>query len=189
MRVRHLLFFVLLIAFASSGCIFSPDNDDEPPPPPPAPECVTATSPDQVMQVFREVYAGRQLDCYRQLLSEDYLFIDQDGGTDTYDDEIRIADKMFNGLEGNTSIIISDITIEQLLPQNVWVATPANDPNFGGFTDSQYRAYVVHIKFQVSGQNLILQVQGPVIYYVKNEGDDENPDYKILGMVDQTYGQ
>ncbi len=186
MNARHLLFFILLVAFAGSGCIFSPD-DDEQPPPQIEPECTTATSPDQAMSVFQTVYAGRLLDCYRDLLSTDYLFIDQDGGFDNYDDEMRIANKMFNGLEGENAIIISDITIDRLDPQGVWTATPANDPNFGGFTDSQYRQYLVDFKFQVSGQNLILRVQGPVLYYVKDDGEG-SPDFKILGMVDATYG-
>jgi hypothetical protein len=186
MKVRHLLFFTLLVAFATSGCIFSPDSDEDTPPPPP-PECTTATSPDEAMQVFRTVYAGRSLECYRELLSEEYLFIDQAGGFDNYDEEIRIANKMFNGLEGENNFIISDITIDRLEPQGVWTQTPENDPNFGGFPQSQYRNYLVDFKFSISGQNLILRVQGPVLYYVLDEGGD-SPDFKILGMVDATYG-
>jgi hypothetical protein len=186
MRIRHLLFFILLVAFAASGCIFSPDNDDQSQQQPP-PECTVATSADAAMQVFRDVYAARNLDCYRKLLSRDYLFIDQDGGFDNYDDEIRIADKMFNGLEGDNQIIISDITIDRLEPRGVWTQTPANDPNFGGFSDSQYRQYIVDFSFAVSGQNLILRVQGPVLYYVEDVGES-SPDFKILGMVDATYG-
>jgi hypothetical protein len=46
----------------------------------------------------------------------------------------------------------------------------------------------VDIKFSIQGQNLILRVQGPVLYYVLDEGADGESDFRILGMVDATYG-
>jgi hypothetical protein len=186
MKVRHLLFCVLLAAFAASGCIFSPDDDSETPDPGDQ-ECATAKSADEVIQIFREVYAGRDLDCYRELLSEEYLFIAQDGSQDNYDEEIAIADRMFNELAGDGNIVISDITIDLLRPEGVWTQTPANDPNFGGFPESQYRQYTVDFSFHISGQNLRYRVQGPVLYFVQDEGEG-SPDFKLLGMVDSTYG-
>lgn len=188
MTFRHLLFAVLLVAFAASGCIFSPDPDPDPPAPPVI-ECTTATSPDEAMAAFKTAYEGRSLDCYRELLSESYLFIPQDDQASYgYDIEIDIARKMFEGLEGENGFVIQDITIDLLDPQGVWTETPANDPNFGGLADSQYRNYIVDIKFAISGQNLILRVEGPVLYYVTNEGTEDEPDFKILGMVDATLG-
>jgi hypothetical protein len=181
-----LLFFVLLVAFATTGCIFSPDDDSEAKPPP-APACETAQSADDVIEIFGEVYAARNLDCYRKLLSQEYLFISQDGTFDNYDEEIAIAEKMFNELVGEGGIVISDITIDLLQPEGVWTQTPENDPNFGGFPQSQYRQYTVDFSFHIAGQNLRYRVQGPVLYYVLDEGDG-SPNFKLLGMVDATYG-
>jgi hypothetical protein len=186
MKLHRLLFCVLLAAFAASGCIFSPDESEDTPPPPPA-TCTTATSPDQCMEVFREVYANMNLDCYSKLLSQEYLFIPQEGASYGFDVEIEIARKMFDGVAGENNFVIQSIAIDQLEPQGVWRATPANDPNFGGYPESQYRNYLVDIKFSIQGQNLILRVQGPVLYYVLDEGAD-GQDFKILGMVDATYG-
>ena len=109
MTFRHLLFAVLLVAFAASGCIFSPDPDPDPPAPPVI-ECTTATSPDEAMAAFKTAYEGRSLDCYRELLSESYLFIPQDDQASYgYDIEIDIARKMFEGLEGENGFVIQDI--------------------------------------------------------------------------------
>ena len=186
MRLRHLLFLLLVTAFGASGCIFSPNDDDKPEPPPPLDVC--AESPDAAIQSFRQIYSQRDLDAYRELLSRDYKWIPQDGEIYNYDVEIEVATKMFTNLPGETNVIISDIAVDQLDPQGVWQPTPDNDPNFGGFTDSQYRNYIVDIKFSLQGQNLIYRVQGPVLYYVMAEDVDGETCYKILGMVDATYG-
>ncbi len=45
---------------------------------------------------------------------------------------MAIANKMFNGIAGESDYIISDISIDVLEPQGVWTDTPANDPYFGG---------------------------------------------------------
>ena len=186
MKLRHLMFFLLLIAFAASGCIFSPDDDDGGDSTPPV-TCKTAQNADKAMEIFREVYAGRQLDCYRKLLSEDYLFVERNGDITNFDTEMVIAEKMFNGVAGQNNYIIADISIDILDPQGVWTDTPGNDPDFGGFPESQYRTYIVHIEFVIQGENLTLLVDGPVTFFVMNEGTD-SPDFKILGMRDLTHG-
>jgi hypothetical protein len=188
MHLRHLLFVLLLAAFATSGCIFSPDDDSGGDPPPPV-EFVPAESPDEVMQKFEEIYEDRNLDFYRELLSEGYLFVPQDDAASYgYEVEINILDKMFNEIAGENGFVIQDISVVQLDPQGVWQDTPANDPNFGSATDSQYRTYIVQIDFSIAGQNLILRVQGPVIYYVRAEQDGDQTVYRLLGMVDATFG-
>ncbi len=188
MKLRHLLFTVLLVAFATSGCIFSPDDDGGGDPPPPV-EFEPAESPDQVMEKFVEIYGDKNLDFYRRLLSTNYLFIPQDdAGSYNFDTEIDIVDKMFNEIAGSNGFVISDIDVVQMDPQGVWTETPANDPNFGGLSGSQYRTYIVQIDFNISGQNLVLRVQGPVIYYVRAEQEEDQQVFKLLGMVDATYG-
>ena len=187
MKLRHLMFFLLLIAFAASGCIFSPDDDNGDDNPTPPVTCKTADDADDAMEIFREVYSGRQLDCYRKLLSEDYLFIERNGDITNFDTEMVIAEKMFLGIAGQNNFIIADISIDVLDPQGVWTDTPENDPDFGGFPESRYRTYIVHMEFVIQGENLTLLVDGPVTYFVMNEGGD-SADFKILGMRDLTHG-
>ncbi len=147
-----------------------------------------AATADEAIQLFRDTYSGRQLERYRLLLDDEFLFIAQDGGVDDYEVEVAIANKIFNGLEGDNGIAISNITIQYFEPLSVWEPTAVNDPNFGAYPDSQHRAYNVYLRFWVSGQNLILQAQGPVIFYVRNVAGGGNSEFEILGIVDQTYG-
>lgn len=189
MKLRAHLAILMIIAFIASGCIFSPGDEGggNTPPPPPLNTC--ADSPDAVMQLFRTVYAARNLDAYREILSRDYLWIPQgDEEILTYDGEIAVADRMFNGLAGNNNYIISNITIDLLQPQGTWQPTPSNEPNFGGFPNSQYRSYLIDFSFSISGMNLVLRVQGPVVYFVMSETVDDKTCFRILGMVDATFG-
>ena len=186
MQLRHVLFALLLVAFATSGCIFQPEDDGPGDTPPPA-SFEPASSPDEVMLKFREIYEDRNLEFYAQLLSEDYLFIPRDDDRYGYDVEMTILDKMFNEAPASNGYVISDVSVVQLDPQGVWQDTPANDPDFAG-TGSQYRTYQVQIDFSIAGQSLILRVQGAVIYYVRPEQVDGEQVYKLLGMVDLTVG-
>lgn len=189
MKFRAHLAVLLTIAFVASGCIFSPGGDDggDTPPPPPIDTC--ADTPDGVMQLFRTIYAARDLDAYREILSQDYLWIPQgDEEILTYDGEIAVAEKMFNGLAGRDNVIISSITIDLFQPQGTWQPTPSNDPNFGGLADSQWRSYLIDFSFSISGGNLILRVQGPVRYYVTSETVDDQTCFRILGQEDLTIG-
>lgn len=188
MKLRHLMFVLLLVAFAASGCIFSPDDNPDDGGTEPPPSCDTAATADEALVVFRDVYTSRELDCYRKLLSEDYLFVKKDGTVDNFDTEMIIADRMFNGIAGQNNYIIADITIDILDPRDVWLPTPENDPDFGGFPGSQFRTYDVFMQFVISGEDLTLVVQGVVIFYVMDEGTDGNPDFKILGQRDLTNG-
>jgi len=186
MQLRHFLFALLLVLFAASGCIFSPDDsgDDDLPPPP---SFEPAESPDEVMAKFREIYQAKNLDFYRRLLSEDYRFIPQnDGPVYNLDNELSVHEKMFNEIAGEGGVIISDISVVQLLPQGIWEDTPENEPDFGG--GSQKRTYIVQIDFSLQGQSLILRVEGPVIYYVRAEQADGQTVYRLLGMRDATFG-
>jgi len=174
----------ILLLLGIAAC----SDDDEVLIPPEDPQRDTATSADQALAQFQEFYAERNADFYLDLLSAEFQFADQDGGYTDLDGEIAVTNALFNEVEGSNNIVISDISITQLMPQGVWSATLPDDPHFGDVPESEYRAYLVHIRFVVAGQNLILQVQGPVIFYTVNVGTEARPDIRILGMVDQTYG-
>jgi len=145
-------------------------------------------SADAAMQTFRSVYSQRDLDVYQVVLSRDYKWIPQDGEIYNYDIEIEVANKMFNALPGEPNVIIADIAVDQLDPQGIWQSTPENDPNFGDYDGSLYRNYIVDIKFALQGQNLIYRVQGPVLFYLLDEGTEDEANFRLLGMVDATYG-
>jgi len=46
----------------------------------------------------------------------------------------------------------------------------------------------VDIRFRLSGQDLTYRVQGPVRIYAADEGAGAASDFRILCLVDQTYG-
>ena len=146
-----------------------------------------AETSNEAMTFFREAYCGRFLEFYEHLLSEDFLFVERDGGITNLDTELAIANKMFNGIAGQNNFVIADITVDVLDPQGVWTPTPSNDPDFGMFPASMYRTYIVHMEFVIQGENLTLLVDGPVTFFVMNEGTD-SPDFKFLGMRDLTHG-
>ncbi|HOX25272.1 MAG TPA: hypothetical protein PLL30_13155 [Candidatus Krumholzibacteria bacterium] len=145
-------------------------------------------SADAAMQTFRSAYSQRDLDVYQVVLSHDYQWIPQDGEIYSYDVEIEVANKMFNAVPGEANLIIADIAVDQLDPQGIWQPTPEDDPNFGDYEGSQYRIYIVDIKFALQGLYLIYRVQGPVLFFVLDEGTEDEANYRLLGMVDATFG-
>ncbi len=115
MKLRPLLFSVLVISFAATGCLFSPDNGGENPP------VVTTTyiwpdTADKLVANFEIYYGDRNLARYAELLSGNYRFIAQDGTEYNFDREYEIADKMFNEVAGDDGIAFEDITVEYLNP-------------------------------------------------------------------------
>jgi hypothetical protein len=146
-------------------------------------------TPDECMLFFGQAYGERDLDFYAHLLADDFLFVTQDATIDDRAAELAIAAAIFGGQMGDNGVVISDIDVDQLVPQSVWTPTPPDDPHFGGFPDSWFRQYQIDIKFVVAGQNLILRVQGPVLFYVMDVSPSETPpSYRLLGVVDATYG-
>jgi len=193
MKLRPVLFVLLLIAFTTTGCIFSPDDDPVVQTTPPEPELAPALTADALMSDYKDIYEARDIDDYRYILSEDYIFVPKgDEVAYNYDTEINITNKMFTEIAGEGGIVISNIVISLLDPQGVWRATPDDDPNFGGFPNSQYRQYEVNFKFYLSGENTVFQSTGFVVYYVttveeQHEGSTVEA-YKFLGTKDQTNG-
>lgn len=193
MKLRPVLFVLLLIAFTTTGCIFSPEPDPEPQKIIPDPALPPALTADALMSDYKDVYEDRDIDDYRYILSEDYIFVPKgDEVAYNYDTEISITNKMFTELEGQDGIVISNIVISLLDPQGVWNPTPENDPNFGGFPNSQYRQYEVNFKFYLQGENTVYLSTGYVVYYVTTEQEQYEGStvtaYKLLGTKDQTNG-
>jgi len=187
MKLRPVLFSVLIIMFTTTGCLFSPDSNDDGGDPPSS-NYVFPDSADKLIANFELAYGDRNLDEYRKVLSEDYKFIARENEEYDYETEIGIASKMFQELAGEGGIAIQDITVDTLHPEGTWQPTPENDANFGGFPDSVYRLYNVSMQFKILNQNLIYIVEGPVIFYVKSIQVSEGTRFEMLGQVDQTAG-
>jgi len=187
MKLRPVLFSVLFIMLAASGCLFSPDEGGEDT----GGDQPTIQWPDtanKLVENFSIVYSDRNLDEYRKVLSEDYRFIAQDGEEYNYDREISVADKMFNEVQGQDGIAFSDIQVEYLQPQGTWQPTPDDDPYFGGSSGSLYRPYDVFISFKVAGVALTYEVKGLVVFYVTSREVDGRERYELLGQQDSTQG-
>jgi hypothetical protein len=144
-------------------------------------------NPDAVASLFKEIQELRSLPAYESLLGTHYLFIPQnDVSAYAAATELSITSKIFNGVAGSNGFVVSGISVVAMEPQGVWEDTPANDPNFGGFSASLYRTYEIQVDYSIAGQNLVLRVQGPIIFYVHPEGGANA--YSLLGVQDLTFG-
>ena len=191
MKIRPLLFSVLVIMFATTGCLFSPDSSDDGDPPPVDPHVFPDTA-DKLVRNFERYYGERNLERYREVLSEDYRFINQDNSEYNYDRELEIADQMFNEVAGDGGIAFTEINVEFLNPLGPWEPTPGNDPYFGGAEGSLKRDCDVSIRFKVAGEDLWFVVGGLVKFYVTTRDVEVDgatrTKYELLGQHDQTEG-
>ena len=191
MKLRPIFFALLVIAFGSTGCIFSPDDSGDGGGPEPDPH-VFADTADKLINNFKRYYAEMNLDRYRELLHDNYLFVSQsEEGNYDLNTELEIANRMFNQVAGEGGIQIQDITVDVMQPIGPrWETTDPADPNFGG---SLKRAYEVTISFIILNANTTYEATGMVIFYVapiEVEQDDGSTRemYQLLGQHDQTFG-
>ncbi len=63
-----------------------------------------------------------------------------------------------------------------------------DDPYFGQFAGSMQRTFAVQLDLVVEGQFLIRRVQGPAIFYVREEQSARGSEYALLGVLDATFG-
>lgn len=191
MKFRLLLLALLLVMLAAPGCLFSPEEGGDGGDVPVNPHVFPDTA-DKLVANFKRYYEERNLDRYKEVLSREYRFIAKDETEYNFERDIDIHDRMFNEVAGDGGIAFEDITVQQLTPLGIWQDTPENDPFFGGASGSQWRAYDVFINFKVSGENLVLEVTGVVLFYVTSvevEVDGSTRTmYKLLGQKDQTNG-
>jgi len=149
----------------------------------------TLTSPDEAVERLKVALEAMDLTLYEHLINEDFTFVPKgDNDLYGYDTEISIYNKIFSGVEGIGGVVISHIVVSSLDPMGVWTETPEEDPNFGGYVGSMYRIYEVNLRHYIEGQNLVYMVTGFTVFYVMNEGAEQEPDIKILGIKDQTNG-
>jgi len=150
---------------------------------------ITGVFPDWVMWIFEDSHEEMAIDAWAGVLGEDFLFVPADGSPAYgYDAEVAAMERLFGGEPGSNGMAISDLAMVRLEPQGVWEDTPDDDPNFGGHAGSQKRVYLMEMDFAVAGQNLILRVHGPAIFYVKPESPVPGSEWELLGIVDATYG-
>jgi len=151
-------------------------------------ERITGVLPDWVMWLFEDSHDIEAADAYAGMLSEDFLFIPQDGDPYGYDAEVATMSRIFAGQQGQFGYAVSDVEVVTLQPQGVWEAVPASEPDFGGLTGVQKRTYLIQIDFGLAGQFLILRVEGPAVFYVREETDLTGSQWKLLGIRDATFG-
>jgi len=145
-------------------------------------------SQDEALTHFSDVFESRNLDHYRALLSPEFTFIGKAGADFDHDQELSIMTKIFTELEGDDGVIISNIEVSQLDPQGAWAETSDEDEPFGEYSDSWSRRYEVNIIFYLQGENTVFLVNGDAVFYLVNSGTAEEPDFKLLGIKDQTIG-
>lgn len=192
-----LLLLLAMLALATGGCIFSPDDeggtDVDPPTPLPFP-----STPEQLMANFKTVYTDMDLVRYREeILSPDYVFVlqgetvEEFGLPDNifeYEDELRIAGKMFGGEENSRQQVLTAIEMPTLQPQGAWLPVPATDPYFGG-VGAVVCNYNLLSYFNMRG-DFRFEVRGSTLFYaVATEEMHDGvltPRYRLLGQVDAT---
>jgi len=145
-------------------------------------------TPDQALVAFRLAYAERDLRAYDWSLSENFTFVPQGEEPDRKDAEIAIVRRMFAGKPGYGGAIIGGIDVAFLASQAPWGQPGAHEPHFGGYPDSRCRTYDVDLRFHLANQDLTYHVQGPVKVYVVDEAQGGTSSFRILGLVDETYG-
>ena len=191
MKIRPLLFSVLVIMFATTGCLFSPDSSDDGDPPPVDPHVFPDTA-DKLVRNFERYYGERNLERYREVLSEDYRFINQDNSEYNYDRELEIADQMFNEVAGDGGIAFTEINVEFLNPPGPRQPTPGHAPNWGRAAGRPPRASHVRLRFKVAGEDLWFVVGGLVKFYVTTRDVEVDgatrTKYELLGQHEQTEG-
>jgi len=183
--------FVLVLALGLVSLVLTGCSEDEPdsgrmihiPE-----EVVVLASQDEAMTHFKEVMEERDIDLYRELVSPEFIFDGKDDVVYGYDGELSIMTKIFNELEGESGIVISNLVVNMLNPNGVWTETPEENEVFGQFAGSWCRQYDVGFSFYLQGQNLIFRSIGFAVFYMINSGTAEEPDFKLLGITDQTYG-
>jgi hypothetical protein len=182
----------LVLLFAVSGCLFSPDSDSDPKPQP-QPERPFPDSEDQLMANFRQAYSTMDIAWYRDVLHDQYKFMFQQTDIEhlglpsdhlTREEELLVADNMFQGRGENP---IAQITIQVLNPQNAWQDV-TDHPDF---PNSRRRAYDITMYIERPGATT-LKVEGQQEFFVVRHEFviDGSPreGWQLVGQVDRTIG-
>lgn len=150
---------------------------------------ITTVVPERVMLIFLDAHAAGATAAYADLLSEDFQFV-RAGGDPIYDraTDVAIMDRIFSGEAGSNGLVVAAVEVIEFEPQGPWEATPADDPHFGQFPGSLQRTFEIQLDFVIEGQFLVLRVQGPAIFHVREERSARGAEYELLGVLDATFG-
>ena len=186
----------MILILVTSGCIFSP-KDDPSEDPPSAPESPydPSTTPDIMVENFKKIYEEGDIDAYREILHDDYLFILKhsigDADFFNYDTELVVAQKMFSGAagaDGAPAIVAIRFDYEAL---GVWVDTPTDEAHFGGYDPpAKFRDYTVDMYITRQTDTDII-VRGSARFYAITDHTQEiqgqqKPIWQLLGQRDNT---
>jgi hypothetical protein len=197
--IGHVLVSVLLLAACNH--VTSPNADDHAitvdkrgrlaqeigdqwlgiaPPPADLPQ-----SADQAIEQFVQAHDERDVRALGELLHDDYVFVRENGGTWSRLTDVSILTKMMNGKTGQDGVALAGMATEAFEPFGGWSTVTSSDPFFGEHEGAVSRAYEVALTYTPQGADLDWRVEGLVIAYAIPAGDT----YKLLGMVDMTYGR
>lgn len=149
------------------------------------PPVATPSTADELVAAFVEAHDTQDPELLDRLLDEDYLFLRADGDVYTRTVDLSLTTKMMVGRAGQDGLRIAAMQTEYLQPVGTWSSVSAADPYFGGVAGAMSRPYSARLAYTVDGQSLILFVEGLVIFYAVPDGDE----YRLLGLLDMTYGR
>ncbi len=154
-----------------------------------------ATTPTLLMEKIALAYAERNLDCYADLLAEDFVFTflpcdvkDLGLGQDHWnrEDELISAARMFSGephVMDDGTVVPAVIAIEVLECRQT---IPWEDAGAGYGTGTLRAVYSMRVLFVRDGAS-DLMVDGPSIFYAEpGKDNDGNTVYRLSGWGDQS---
>ena len=154
-----------------------------------------ATTEDIMVENFKKIYEEGDIDAYREILHDDYLFVLKHPieGAEyfNYDTELVVAQKMFSGAagaDGAPAIVAIRFDYEAL---GVWDTVTADDANFGGYDPpARFRDYTVDMYITRQTDTDII-VRGSARFYAITDHTEEiqgqqKPIWQLLGQRDNT---
>ncbi len=170
---------------------------------PATPDFLLPETPDALMNNFQTAYENMSYDGLRELLHPDFLMVLQQGTIEEFpdlgttldlDEELRIHDRMFSGLnvedpEGNFVPGVKNIVFSSFRRLDTWQPTASDDI----FLNVEWAPYEVDILFDRGQGFSTLKVEGIVKFYVKSRElvykGKTHRYYQMIGQVDLTgYG-
>ena len=194
-----LLLMLLGLLVGSTGCIFSPEDNKDPgtggtetyPP---------ATTPEQLLINFGDIYEDMDAQAFASILHDDYKTILlpstmeewQAAGNPLAEDifyrdtEIRIHENMFSGNTGvrpnNENVPpIDSIEVNYLTKEGTWNTIPETHEHFAGH-GGYWAQYNVLIYFNTPDQ-FSFKVQQKVDFYVVPVTEGGQEIWKLLGQI------
>jgi hypothetical protein len=193
-----LLLMALALLVGSTGCIFKPEENQGPGGG--QTERPAATTAEQLLTNFSDIYEEMHIEDFRDMLHPDYRTVLlpstleewQAGGNPLAeavfyrDDEIRIHENMFGGLTGtkpNNEPVdaIESIVVDYLDKAGPWLQVPETHEHFAGY-GAYYALYNVLIYFVNPDQHQF-KVQQDVEFYVVPVTEGGREIWKLLGQV------